>query len=79
MFLMAGFKRTNIQGHTVVADPVYVKLVRRKSSHTIGQLFREAQEHGQTRIELNGEPFIVLLHSDHTFTIKADIGHHNSL
>lgn len=72
---MAGFSRTNIQGHTLVADPELVKIMRRQSTARIGSLFREAQEHGQSRIELDGKIFTIVRKSDHTFTIEAESDH----
>ena len=66
---MAGFKRTNILGHAVVADPELVRILRRQASSLLGRLFREAQEHGQSRVELDGRMFALLKHPDHTFTV----------
>lgn len=76
---MAGFSRTNIQGHTLVANPELVKIMRRKSSATLGSLFREAQEHGQSRIELDGKIFTIVRKSDHTFTVEAESEHRGFL
>jgi hypothetical protein len=69
---MAGFRRTNIHGHTVVADPELVRQVRRLASAQLSRLFREAQEHGQSRVELAGKMYTILRHPDHTFTIGDD-------
>ena len=69
MFPMAGFRRTNIQGHTVVADPELVRILRRQSSTLLGRLFREAQEHGQSHVQLNEQRHNIICHPDRTFTI----------
>lgn len=74
---MAGFKRTNIQGHTIVADPVLVKLLRRHASALLSRLFREAQEHGQSRIELDGKIYILVRKPDQTFVIEPESLHGN--
>jgi len=74
---MAGSKRTNIQGHTILADPELVKLIRRQSSTLLSRLFREAQEHGQSRIELDGKIYILVRQPDHTFAIKLESLHGN--
>lgn len=66
---MAGFKRTNIQGHTIVADPEFVRLLRRQSTALLERLFREAQEQGQAQVELQGLHYVLHRHSDHTFTL----------
>ncbi len=72
MFLMAGYKRTNIQGHTVVADPELVTLMKRSSTALLSRIFREAQEHGQSPVELGGTRYIIKRHPDHTFTIDLE-------
>lgn len=72
---MAGFKRTNVQGHTIVADPELVKLLRRQASALLSRLFREAQEHGQSRIELDGKIYILVRQPDHTFVIEPESLH----
>lgn len=76
---MAGSKRTNIQGHTVVADPELVMHLRRLSSVLLGRLFREAQEHGQSKVELGGVMYILLRRSDHTFTLELQTDHDHTL
>ena len=76
---MAGSKRTNVQGHTILADPELVKLLRRQSSAMVGRLFRDAQEHGQSKVELEGITYILFRRSDHTFTISPESAHGNWL
>lgn len=79
MYRMAGFKRTNIQGHTVVADPELVRALRRQSSSLLGRLFSEAQEHGQSHIQLNNQRHNILCHPDRTFTISPAADQHGVL
>lgn len=76
---MAGFRRTNIQGHTVVADPELVKLLRRQSSILLGRLFREAQEHGQSHVKLKEKRHSIICHPDRTFTIASTPEQHGLL
>jgi hypothetical protein len=74
---MAGFKRTNIEGFTLKADPELVKLLRRHGPTGLGRVLREAQNNGQTRVLLNEVPYILHYHPDHTITIDStDERHH---
>lgn len=74
---MAGFKRTNIEGFTLVADPALVRLLRRYAASGVGRILREAQDHGQTRVTLGDQAYILHYHPDHTITIDLiDEGHH---
>ncbi|MEK7537422.1 MAG: hypothetical protein AAB619_00410 [Patescibacteria group bacterium] len=67
---MAGFKRTNIQGHIVIGDPELALILRRQSAAYLNRLFAEAQEHGQSRLILDGQERILRRHPDHTFTLE---------
>lgn len=74
---MVGFKRTNIQGYTVVADPELVRLVRRHATSLLGQLFRDAQEHGESHIQINEQRYRIIRRPDHTFTITDVVESHH--
>lgn len=71
-------KRTNIQGHTLVADPEQVRAIRRLSTMTISQLFLHAKEYGQAKVQLDDVAYVIIRHPDHTFTLRLFEQHHSA-
>lgn len=73
-------KRTNIQGHTVTADPALVKKMKRLSTSTLADFFRQARDHGSAPLQLEDASFVLIRRSDHTYTIiPRDERHHPTL
>ncbi len=78
MSTTGGFnQRTNIHGYTVVADPEIVKKMKRLSTATLVNFFRQARDQGSAPFQLDDTPLILIRRSDHTYTvIPRDERHH---
>ncbi|MBI2985120.1 MAG: hypothetical protein HYY50_05890 [Candidatus Kerfeldbacteria bacterium] len=62
--------RATIHGQVVVAPAEMVKTMRRLSTATLGQLFLHAREYGSATITIDGQPWTVYRHPDHTFSVE---------
>lgn len=73
---MAGFKKIHIEGYPLKADPDIVRLLKREFAGNVGRIFRDARDHGQMRVILADQPYILHANTDHVFTIeKENAGH----
>lgn len=81
MSIAAGSKkRRNVLGHTIVADLELLTKFKRISSGMLQNCFRQAREQGMAPVHIDDQPYVLIRHSDHTYTIEPqDSRHHPTL
>lgn len=70
---MAGSeRRTNIQGYTLIADPLLIAKVRRLSVTQLQRAFREAQEQGRTQLVIEDQAWQLICRPDRAYELTLE-------
>lgn len=75
---MAGSKRTSLHGFIITAHPDQLRQLRRFDAALLRRVFHEAQDHGQSLVQLAEGMYAIHRLSDHTFRLERHSDEHRS-